>query len=171
MASFTKNEPASEEHGQSKDDVKAIPTLFNLANGFVEFIRIKGDMSEEGKRERDIGYFSFFNHNMANPLRLYSKQMHTLVQHLQEAYYALDKGDTSYCLVVAINKNQCITLEVSDYNDKQYLFLKKCFKPQDKADDPMQDWIHTRSSILFDPEKDDPIELLKFTLSCYRKNV
>ena len=56
MASFTKNEPASEEHGQSKDDVKAIPTLFNLANGFVEFIRIKGDMSEEGKKELTGGF-------------------------------------------------------------------------------------------------------------------
>ena len=54
MASFTKNEPDSEEHGQSKDDVKAIPTLFNLANGFVEFIRIKGDMSEEGKKEEEV---------------------------------------------------------------------------------------------------------------------
>ena len=171
MASFTQNMPASEEHGQPEDTVKEIPAIFNLANGFVEFTRIKGDMSDEGQQKPDYGYFSFSNHNMATPLRLYCKQMHTLVQHLQEAYYALNKGDTSYCLVIGINKVQRITLQVSAYNDKYYLFLKKCFKPQDKADDPKQDWIHTRSSILFDPEKDDPIELLKFTLSCYRKNV
>ena len=167
MASFTKNEPASEEHGQPKDGAKEIPAIFNLANGFVEFTRIKGDMTEGGKKERDFGYFSFFNHNMATPLRLYCKQMHTLVQNLPEAYYALDKGDTSYCLVVSLNKGQRITLEVSAYNDKHYLFLKKCFKPKDKADDPEQDWIHTRSSLLFDPEKDDPMDLHKFVLSCY----
>ena len=167
MASFTKNEPASEEHDQLKEGVKEIPALFNLANGFVEFSRIKGNMSQEGKKERDFGYFSFFNHNMATPLRLYCKQMHTLVQNLPEAYYALYKGDTSYCLVVSLNKGQRVTLEVSAYNDKYYLFLKKCFKPKDKADDPEQDWIHTRSSLLFDPEKDDPVDLNKFVLSCY----
>ena len=59
-----------------------------------------------------------------------------------------------------------VTLEVNEHNDQFYLFLKKSFKPTDKADDPEQDWIYTKSIVQLDVLEDNPYALEKFVLSC-----
>ena len=173
MANFTKNIIASSDldevtNEENRANVKPRSLLFDLANGFVRYKPKEQQVLEDGKKEQEGGYFLFCNHNMTTPIRLYSRQVQALVKHLPTAYCALKEGDTSYCLVVAINKAQRITLEVNLYNDNYYLFLKKCFKPEDKVDDPQQDWIYTRSSLLFDTKTDDPTKLQDFILSCYQ---
>jgi len=111
-------------------------------------------------------HFSIFNSSGARPVQLYRSQMVKLTQLLPRAYEAFAQGDTSFCTEVAVNKSQRITLEVSNYNEKNYLFLKKSFKPPEKMDDPAQEWIHTKSNISFNPDKDDASQLLKFVLYC-----
>ena len=172
MTNFTKNDVASSDlvevtNEENSANVKLLPLIFELANGFVRFKPKEQQVLEDGKKEPDGGYFLFCNHKMTPPIRLYSKQVHALVRHLPTAYCALKEGDTSHFMVIAVNKVQRVTLEVNLYNDKYYLFLKKCFKPEEKADDPQQDWIYTRSSLLFDPETDDPTKMLDFVYSCY----
>ena len=172
MANFTKNTADSGDLieftiEENHIDAPIKPMVLNLANGLVQFARKEQPMSDDGKKDPGVGCFLFCNHKMTKPIQLYSRQVHTLVKHLPTAYSALNEGDTSYCLVIAVNKTQRVTLEVNLYNDKHYLFLKKCFKPEETADNPQQDWIYTRSSLLFDPKTDDPDAMLAFVLSCY----
>ena len=107
-------------------------------------------------------HFLICNSSGARPIQLYRRQLMELFQKLPKAYQAFREGDTSYCIDIATTKTQRVTLEVSDYNDKIYLFLKKSFKPEDKVDDPDQEWIHTKSNVSFNPDKDDVNEMILF---------
>lgn len=103
---------------------------------------------------------------MGKSIQLYGSQATNLIKRLPDAYKAFLHGDTSYYLVLDETKTQKLTLEVYTYNDKIELSMKKLFKPDDKADDPDQDWIHTGHFVSFDPLEDDPDEMLEFVLSC-----
>ena len=107
-------------------------------------------------------HFLICNSSGARPIQLYRRLIMRLLHQLPKAYQAFREGDTSYCIDIATTKTQRITLEVNDYNEKTYLFLKKSFKPEDKADDPNQEWIYTKSNVSFNPDKDDVNEMILF---------
>ena len=148
-------------------NAKPKPSIFYFANGFVRYQQSDPVVSEEGKKTQNASVFLLFNNRMARPIQLYSKQMLQLVQRLPEAYLAMQEGNMPYSVVIAINKGQRITLDISDYNEKYYVFLNKCFKPPDKTEDPEQDWLYTKSGVLFDPDQDDAMKLMDFVQACY----
>jgi len=112
----------------------------------------------------------FFNDMlMGHGIQLYGSQATRLFKNLPHAYKAFLQGDTSYYYVVDETKTQKVTLEVHTYKDKTYVSMKKLFKPEDKADDPNQDWIATGHFISFDAIEDDPDDMLDFVLMCNEK--
>jgi len=139
----------------------------NLANGTLVY---KPEVKSLGEEKKKVPkHFLLFNLSGARPIQLYPKQMLEVIRQLPKAYAAVREGDTSYKVDIAKSKTQLIFLEVNEYRDRIYLFLKKMFKPEDLADDPEQCWIYTRSNISFDPEMDQPMHLLKFILDCVNK--
>ena len=151
------------EHQESKKK-KVIPSVIDLSYGTLLYQPVDRSLGQE---ERIPEHFLLFNNSSgARPIQLYRNQMLELIRQLPKAYLAFRENDTSFCIDIAATKTERITLEVSDYNDETYLFLKKRFKPKDKADDPDQDWIYTRSNVSFNPDQDDPTEMLKFVLFC-----
>jgi hypothetical protein len=111
-------------------------------------------------------HFLIYNSSGSRPIQLYRREILELIRQLPKAYQALETRDASFSTEIATNKTQRIILEVSLYNDKGYLFLKKMFKPVDKANDPDQEWTYTKSNVSFNPEKDDAEEMLRFVLKC-----
>ena len=163
----TMHDTSAVNPSDSQINAKPKPTIFYLANGFVRYQQGEPVVSEEGKKTQNASVFLLFNNRMARPIQLYSKQMLQLVQRLPEAYLAMQEGNMPYSVVIAINKGQRITLDISDYNEKYYVFLNKCFKPPDKTEDPEQDWLYTKSGVLFDPDQDDAMKLMDFVQACY----
>jgi hypothetical protein len=141
---------------------------FGLSRGYVQYKPAASLLSQEEQQgsAQTSDYFLVFKNAQAKPIRLYRQQMLQLAQQLPEAFSAVNKGDCTYCEAIATHKTHRITLEVNHYNDQHYLFLKKSFKPADKADDPQQDWIYTKSNVQLDPLKDNPFALEDFVLSC-----
>ena len=138
-------------------------TVFYLEYGTVVY---EPEYKSLDPEERIPEHFNIFNYSGARPIQLYRNQMVKLTRLLPVAYQAFKQGDTSFSAEVVKNKSQLITLEVSDYKDKTYLFLKKRFKPPETVDDPNQEWIHTKSNVSFHPDVDDASRLIKFVLNC-----
>jgi len=111
-------------------------------------------------------HFEIYNSSGARPIHLYRSELVKLAQLLPKAYLAYKEADSSFCSEIKATKSERVTLEVSQYNEKMYLFLKKSFKPRDKVDDPDQEWIHTKSNVAFDPDKDNASQLLKYASKC-----
>jgi hypothetical protein len=120
-----------------------------------------------GKEKIIPEHFLIFNSSGARPIQLYRRQILELIRQLPKAYLAFKENDTSFCVDIVANETQRISLDVSDYNNQTYLFLKKRFKPKDKANDPDQDWIYTRSNVSFNPNQDHAVKILEFVLSCH----
>jgi hypothetical protein len=149
------------EQDKSKESAKALP-MFELSYGTIVY-QAKS-VSQGGKIIPE--HFLICNSSGARPIQLYRRQMLELLRQLPKAYQAFRDGDTSCCVNIALSKNQCVNLEVSSYNEQPYLFLKKTFKPEDKVDDPNQEWIHTKSNVSFNPDKDNVVEMLTFVTFC-----
>ena len=64
---------------------------------------------------------------------MFGNQVIRLTKELPKAYKAYQNGDSSYRYVLCEDKSNLIALEVSYYNEKNYLFLKKYFKPSPEA--------------------------------------
>jgi len=148
---------------EPQDDLEKFISL-NLANGTLVYKPKVKSLSEEKKEIPQ--HFLLFNLSGARPIQLYPKQMLEFLRQLPKAHAAVREGDTSYKVDIAKSRTQLIFLEVSEYKDKMYLFLKKMFKPEELADDPDQCWLYTRSNVSFDPKMDQPTHLLKFILDC-----
>ena len=153
---------------QLRDD----PYKFPLAQGYITYKRwrqggLVNDKSQDSNPKRNFANsFLWYNRKLCRPIQLYSSQMLSLVEHLPEAFKACNASDTSYCAVITQNKVRRITLEVNLYKEKSYLFLKMCYKPAEKADDPKQDWIYTSSVVSLSPSQDDPSALVDFVFFC-----
>lgn len=156
---------------------------FKLGNGYVELAEppaasaaaqsTSGSGGEEPaekvapKRRRA---FWFHNRHLTDALLLYGNQVTHLVEVLPAAFAAYKNVDYSYNYQLAKTKGQLITLEVSPFNERTYLFLKKYFKPRVGGEiDEESDWIPSGTVITLDPSKDDPQALLKFVLSAHRR--
>ncbi len=131
-----------------------------------------------GKHPRSVPAFWFHNRRFASPILLFGNQVLRLIDELPNAYKAYRQGNHSYRYVLAQTKNQLVTLEVTSWNDRTYLFLKKYFKTRrysaypsssqmDSADndDDKSPWLPTRSALSLDPDQDNPNELLYFVLT------
>jgi hypothetical protein len=145
-----------------ENQLKKSPMVFSLNYGTIVY-----QPKSLGKEKIISEHFLIFNSSGARPIQLYRSQILKLVRQLSQAYLAFKENDTSFCVDIAANETQRISLEVSDYNDQTYLFLKKRFKPKDKANDPDQDWIYTRSNVSFNPDQDDVVKILGFVLTCH----
>lgn len=129
--------------------------------------------------------FWFYNTRGASPILLYSNQALRLVDELPKAFSALARDDRLYCYKIAESKTQLLTLEVNFWNDKTSLQLKKYFRTKQPllsqtlsaaaaAAGAYQEvdenaWIPTKSSLQWDPELDQPAQILHFLLSCCRR--
>ena len=136
--------------------------------------------------------FNISGKNGAPAIGLYHNQMMRLIEALPEAYEAYKASDGTYRYEVVKNSDKLITLEVSLYEGKPYLFLKRYFNlAQVKQDSvsspiPMQleveggggqggsgeaekkpTWIPTRSVVSLNPNHDHPADLMHFVLGCY----
>ena len=133
--------------------------------------------------------FNISGKNGAPAIGLYHNQMMRLIEALPEAYEAYKASDGSYFFEVVKKSDKLITLDVSLYEGKPYLFLKRYFNlAQVKQDSvsspiPMQleveggggqggsgeaekkpTWIPTRSVVSLNPNHDHPAELMHFVL-------
>ena len=130
--------------------------LFTLRYGFVQYVPGSAD------NEKNLyGYFQIHKPRSIHPLRLYTNQMIRLAQELHEGYKALAKKDFGYHSYIVNKDNLRIFLELNEYKEKVTLQIKKCFKTDD---DP--EWHYTNSNVQFDPQVDNPDDLLEFVLSC-----
>ena len=158
-----------EHSANSEPEVKRF-TSFSLARGYIQYKPVTSCLNPDEQQDKTPpltnDYFLVFKHAQVKPIRLYRQHVLQLAQTLPHAYSAVIQGDASYCKVIAITKTLRVTLEVNEHNDQFYLFLKKSFKPTDKADDPEQDWIYTKSIVQLDVLEDNPYALEKFVLSC-----
>jgi len=119
--------------------------------------------------------FWFHSRRMQDPILLYGNQVARLIDELPTAYAAVENKQQDYVFLLSESKFNKITLEVSLYRDKYYLFLKKYFKgtPGHRrarlsaaaADDQERSTWLTLSAVGFDPVKDDPEAILDFVLS------
>jgi len=115
--------------------------------------------SAEIKKRKPLPVFDLVNRHMAKPIQLYGNQMLRLIEELPTAYEAFYSADDGYRFELVKTKDQLVTLEVSLYNNKTYLFLKKYFKPEDC-------WVPTKSMLSFDPDADDSDKMLDFYADC-----
>lgn len=158
------------------------PRIFSLANGHVTPAEdadfpARTDQPEGNKRGGTGTAFWFYNSRLSNPMLLYGNQTVRLISELPRAYKAFRIRDYSYRFVLVENKHTLITLEVTNYRDKPYLFLKKYFKPNRSTLHPSSPlgevdenaWLPTKSSVSFDPDTDHPQALLRFVLTCAKQ--
>jgi len=156
---------------------------FKLTHGYVEPAELLPARKENdsGKPASRSRAFWFHNRNLTEAILLFGNQVTCLIDELPNAYAAYKKADFSYRRELSKAKHQLITLEVSPFNDRTNLFLKKYFKPKipkdaapaggdqgpSQADQPPE-WIPTAAVITLDPDHDNPQDLLKFVLSAHR---
>jgi len=118
--------------------------------------------------------FRFVGQKCNQSIHLFGNQMTKLVRELRNAYKAYHQADDTYKFVVSENETHRVTLEVSLYKEKTYLFLKRYFKSKDGYNGPFagmyssDDWIPTKSVVSLDPEKDVPTKILRYALLCCR---
>lgn len=187
--SITFNTPSSydgpPETKPKKDDSKKQSKVLYLTQGFIRFkpgstsaekkaywqSRKQGDNPEslepEAKKAKvHSDSWCFYNYkNVEKHIQLYASQAISVVRKLPSGFEALKKKDTAYFDIIAESKYQQILLEVYFYKDKYYLSLTKYFKPDDKAEDEYCEWQHSGCNFPFDPEKDDPMNILDFILT------
>ena len=114
--------------------------------------------------------FCFINWRFSKPIVLFASQAVRLIKELPQAFEAFAQKNDAYRFVVAEKDDMLVTLEVSVYNDKVYLFLKKYFKTRLEEGQPKellknQPWLPTKSVVSFIPTQDDPDDLFNFVLS------
>ena len=184
------SDASSHPGGSSTSQVKSTfnkskPKRLNLSRGFIRFkpgssaaekMMIRQQQREwENSSKKDKmpkiipDTWLFFNDNvLGKSVQLYGNQAVTLCKRLPYAYEAFVRGEP-YNFVLDENKTQLLTLEIYTYKERTNVSLKKWFKPEDKADDPDQDWIPTGHHISFVPSEDDPDDILDFILMCNEK--
>jgi hypothetical protein len=140
-----------------------------------------GEEREEGedalasaavKKSNRSQAFWFHSRRLQDPILLYGNQVARLIDELPAAYAAVEKKQQDYVFLLSESQFNKITLEVSLYRDKYYLFLKKYFKgtPGHRRSNPSAvaadraTWL-ALSAVGFDPVKDDPEAILDFVLS------
>jgi len=119
----------------------------------------------EAKPKKRLPVFDLVNRHMAKPIQLYSNQMLRLIEELPNAYEAFYQADVGYRFDLIRTQDQLVVLEISLYNNKTYLFLKKYFKPEE-AKSSGDAWVPTRSMLSFDPDLDDTDKMLDFYADC-----
>ncbi len=144
-----------------------------LKNGFVQM---------ENLDETTGLRFYLHNDKLADkPILLFPQGMVTLIQALRKAYEIYDEQVLSqaeaaaaaagevpaadrvvYSAVIATSKVVQIKLEISVYQEKLYIFLKKSSWAEDEGI-----WRPCRGAILLDRHQDDPDALLQFALSAH----
>jgi hypothetical protein len=138
-----------------------------LKNGFIQMEYLD-----------DTTGLRFYLHNnklVDKPILLFPQGMVALVRALPQAYEIYDQqviqmAETAgqavskviYSIIIASSKVVQVKLEVSDYQEKLYIFLKKSSWAEDEGI-----WRPCRGSILLDRHHDDCDALLKFALSAH----
>ena len=166
--------------GERVGPSKPLPKILYLKYGFIRYSA--SPASKTSKRsadaEKDKGgpAFAFFSRRViGKSIQLFANQAVKLVEELPAAFQAFRDSDSSYRYVLCENKTNLVTLEVSPWNGKNYLFLKRYFRAT--ADNETvwsssvheinhKGWLPTKSVVSFDPAEDEPIEILDFVLSC-----
>lgn len=160
-------------------------SLFKWGNGYVEPAELPPPAATAPEAATASAYskggetsvrrrrgFYFHNRNLTDAIWLYGNQVTSLVDELPKAYSAYFDRDLAYRFELVKSKGQLVTLEVSLYNERIYLFMKKYFKPRLPASneiDEASEWLPTPAVISFDPAKDKPLALLKFALGAHRQ--
>jgi hypothetical protein len=122
----------------------------------------------------------FFLHNnklVDKPILLFPQGMVALVRALPQAYEIYDQqvinmaeaagqpvSEVIYSIIIASSKVMQVKLEVSVYQEKLYIFLKKSSWAEDEGI-----WRPCHGSILLDRHQDDCNALLKFALSAHKE--
>ena len=138
-----------------------------LKNGFIQMENLD-----------DTTGLRFYLHNnklVDKPILLFPQGMVALVRALPQAYEIYDQqviqmaetagqtvSEVIYSIIIASSKVVQVKLEVSDYQEKLYIFLKKSSWAKDEGI-----WRPCRGSILLDCHHDDRYALLKFALSAH----
>ena len=161
-----------------EDDLLQEQGIFELAYGYIYFSKGKSakptpllddnsfsnpDAAEPSKGGSNPS-FRFVGRNCQNAILLFGNQMFKLVRELRNAYKAYQRSDESYQFVVVENKTHRVTLEVSLYQDKTYLFLKRYFQNRDGPDPDT--WLPTKGVVSLNPNQDDPAKMLRYVLKC-----
>jgi hypothetical protein len=147
---------------------------YELKNVFVQM-----EISDETTGLR----FYLYNNKLADkPILLFPQGMVALIRALRKAYEiyddqvlsqaeAADAGEVSviavgvvYSAVIATLKVVQIKLEVSVYEEKLYIFLKKSSWSEEEGL-----WRPCRGALLLDRHQDDVEALLKFALSAHKE--
>ena len=122
----------------------------------------------------------FFLHNnklVDKPIVLFHQGMVAIVRALPQAYEIYDQqvinmaeaagqpvSEVIYNIIIASSKVMQVKLEVSVYQEKLYIFLKKSSWAEDEGI-----WRPCRGSILLNRHQDDCNALLKFALSAHKE--
>jgi len=130
------------------------------------------DQSEEDPDASKNGAgptFRFVGRKAHQSIRLFGDQTFKMIRELRNAYQAYHQNDTNYKFVVGENKTHRVTLEVSEFQDKTYLMLRRYFKNVDGygpyPSDP-NTWYPTKSVVSLDPFQDNPTKILLYALRC-----
>ena len=122
--------------------------------------------------------FAIVGRQVCSPILLFGNQMIKLIKELPNAYQAFRDANSSYRYVLYENKSNLVALEVSYYNGKNYLFLKKYFQASAEAaanetflassaqEINGNPWLPTKAVVGLDPAEDKPRQMLAFVLSC-----
>jgi hypothetical protein len=171
------------------DNAQGSVICYKLTNGYVEPFELPAGGGGSGSAAAPAGgegggvevptakrrrAFLFHNRNLTDDILLFGNQVTRLIDELPNAYAAHRNQDYSYRFELAKSKGQLVTLEVTRFNERTYLFLKKYFKPRLGSGpgaeiNEASDWIPTPAVISLDTRKDNPQALLKFVLSAHRR--
>jgi hypothetical protein len=139
--------------------------VHQLKNGFIRMEQFP----KSGLR------FYLHNNKLCNkPILLFLQGILALICALPKAYEMYDKhlatpvNKVIYCVTIASSKMMQIKLEISVYQEKLYIFLKK-FSLQQDAQEEEGMLQPCRGSILFDCTQDHPNDLLQFVLSDHKE--
>lgn len=138
----------------------------------------QGEPALEIKKPNRSQAFWFHNRRIHDPILLYGNQVVRLIDELPNAYAAVKNQQQDYLFLLSESKSNKITLEVSAYRDKYYLFLKKYFKGipghghrhsfasgvKPVLDNKAWTWLPS-TAVGLDPFKDDPEAILDYVLS------
>lgn len=159
---------------------KRIPNLFKMAKGYVRYkqgstaderrlywerVKFNPKLKDDPDKRPISDCWLFHNRQYAGKgMPLYAGQIMALVELLPSAFKAALDQDTSYFEVVAEGKTNRLTLEVFYNKEDLTLALKQYYIPKDRVDDDTQEWIPVSNFFPFDPEKDEPLDLLEYVL-------
>ncbi len=98
--------------------------------------------------------------------------MFDLIDELPNAYKAFEASDDSYRFTLVEKDTHLVTLEVSLYKDKTYLFLKRYFKGNNNRSTYFNstyndnEWRPAKGVVSLDPARDNPHDMLAYALTC-----